>query len=281
MLVRQVVESAEGQNWQYFYAKEQLCPFFWHYHPEFELTFTQHAHGIRYIGSDTAKFSSQDLALVAPNQPHSWHMAPEGGLKEIQVAFFSLGWLQNLANQGAPELLPLCYWLAQIRVGVVFSQKITRQLKPRFAKLHQLRGLARLSCLLDILSCLQQDTNMRMLQGFQAVEIQDRRLNAALVYLQNHFAEAVTLAHLADAASASTTTIKRLFSKQMNTNFSALLCQQRIGHACQLLLTSEQAIPAIGQASGFPTLSQFYRQFAILKNCSPASYRKQYRLPKQ
>ena len=280
MLVRQIVENAEGQNWQYFHAREQWCPFYWHYHPEFELTFTQHGQGIRYIGGDTAEFGILDLALVAPNQPHSWHMGSEGNLKEIQVAFFSLDWLRNLANHGAPELLPLCQWLSQISVGVVFSQKITRELRPHFAKLHDLRGLARLSCLLDILACLQRDSQMRMLQGNRAADAQDRRLNAALLYLQNHFSEAVTLADLADIASASPTTIKRLFAEQMNTNFSSLLCQIRISHACKLLLTSEQTISAIGQASGFPTLSQFYRQFAILKKCSPANFRKKYRLPK-
>jgi AraC-like DNA-binding protein len=33
-------------------------------------------------------------------------------------------------------------------------------------------------------------------------------------------------------------------------------------------------IPALAEASGFPSLSQFYRKFTELKNASPASYRK-------
>ncbi|QBC42572.1 helix-turn-helix domain-containing protein [Iodobacter fluviatilis] len=277
MLVREWVGNTQGQGWQYLYSQDQLCPFQWHYHPEFELTFTQHAQGIRYIGSDASPFGLLDLALVAPNQPHTWHSSPEGGLKEVQVAYFTLGWLQTLAAQGAPELYSLCQWLKQIHTGVIFSPSVCQELAPQFALLHTLRGLARLSCLLDILARLQQDSEMRLLQG--ELHNGDRRLNDALSYLQAHYTQRPTLDDLALAAKASSATIKRLFAEQMQTSFSALLVQLRIGKACQLLLHSKQSIPAIAQASGFPTLSQFYRKFVELKGCTPASYRKQYRLP--
>lgn len=278
MLVREWIGSAEGQSWQYFYSKDQLCPFLWHYHPEFELTFTQNARGIRFIGGDASEFTDPDLALVAPNQPHTWHAHADIGLKEVQVAFFTQSWLHNLATQGAPELLPLCQWLAQIRTGVIFGKTMTRALASRFAELHRLRGLARLSCLLDILSHLQSDPEMRLLPGQTISTEQDRRLNAALAYLQDHYAGTVTLDQLAVAAKASPATIKRLFFSRMNTSFSQLLAQLRIGHACHLLLTSEQTIPALAEASGFPSLSQFYRKFAEIKGCPPAIYRKTYRL---
>ncbi|WP_293931412.1 hypothetical protein [Iodobacter sp.] len=58
MLVREWVGNTQGQGWQYLYSQDQLCPFQWHYHPEFELTFTQHAQGIRYIGSKATASST-------------------------------------------------------------------------------------------------------------------------------------------------------------------------------------------------------------------------------
>lgn len=45
----------------------------WHYHPEFELTFTRGARGTRYLGRDVRQFDTLDLVLVAPNQAHTWH----------------------------------------------------------------------------------------------------------------------------------------------------------------------------------------------------------------
>jgi AraC-like DNA-binding protein len=280
MIVREWVPPTQGQGWQYFYTADQICPFQWHYHPEFELTFTYNAHGMRYIGGDAAEFGTLDLALVAPNQPHTWqaHSNTDESEQTVQVAFFTLEWLQTLAEQGVPELRPLCLWLTQIKQGVVFGEAMTQALQPKFKALHELRGLARLMCLLDILCRLQYDTEMRLLQGHTAAQVQDTRLANALSHLQQSYTQPVTLDDLAKVAKTSNATLKRLFAQQMQTSFSALLAQLRIGHACNLLLTSKQAIPALAQASGFPSLSQFYRKFAELKNCSPASYRKKLRL---
>ncbi|WP_051534870.1 helix-turn-helix domain-containing protein [Deefgea rivuli] len=276
MLVKEWIAPTPGQSWQYFYSADHLCPFQWHYHPEFELTFTQNARGMRYVGGDAAEFGALDLVLVAPNQPHTWQAATniDGSLQTVQVAFFTLEWLQTLAAQGAPELLPLSRWLAQIRQGVVFGAAMAQTLQPKFTELHHARGLARLMCLLDILCQLQHDPDLRLLQGQAVAQIQDTRLASALHYLQQHYTEAITLDDLARVAKASSATVKRLLAVQMQTNFSALLAQLRIGHACNLLHATTLPIPALAQASGFPSLSQFYRKFTELKNTSPASYRK-------
>ncbi|WP_051304834.1 helix-turn-helix domain-containing protein [Chitinilyticum litopenaei] len=280
MLVREWVGSTQGQGWQYQYYADTLCPFLWHYHPEFELTYTRNASGMRYVGSDAARFGSPDLVLVAPNQPHTWQAEPraDGGLQEVQVVFFTLDWLQGLASHGLPELQTLCRWLEQVRSGVVFSAGLATELAAAFADLHALRGLARLHCLLGILERLQHDPQARYLSGSPCAGGGDRRLQLALDYLQQHYTRAITLADLARVAAASPATLKRLFARQMHTTFSALLAELRIGHACNLLLTSEHSIPWIASASGFPSLSQFYRSFGAQKQQSPAAYRRAHRL---
>lgn len=276
MLVREFVENDAGQGWKYLHESCAGCHFFWHYHPEFELTFTRGGRGMRYIGSDAGEFGTWDLALVAPNQPHTWHSPMAESGKETQVVFFTLDWLKSLGAH-APELGSLTQWLEQVRTGVVFSEELARSLAPEFARLHRLAGLERLACLFGILSRLQADAGMRMLQGYSA-DIGDRRLTAALTFLQDHYTEAVTLEQLAAASNSSPATVKRLFSQQMRTTFSDLLAQLRVGHASALLLGSDQSIPALAQASGSPTLSQFYRTFSQLKGCAPAAYRRRYRL---
>ncbi|HZX25925.1 MAG TPA: AraC family transcriptional regulator [Telluria sp.] len=278
MLIREWIEPEEGQGWRYLHSACGGCDFFWHYHPEYELTFAFNGRGRRYIGADAEDFGELDLALVAPNQPHTWHYPVAGQGNEVSVVFFTLEWLRGLAGNGAPELAALCQWLEQIKCGVAFSAELTRKLAPAFARLHTLRGLARLSCLFEILAELQHDPGMRLLQGYSA-EVEDRRLAAALAFMQEHYTRAVTLEEIAEAARSSPATVKRLFATQMRTSFSDLLAQLRIGHACNLLIGGEQSIPALAQASGFPTLSQFYRKFSELKGCSPAAYRKRYRLP--
>lgn len=278
MMVREWVASTQGQSWQYYFSEDHLCPFLWHYHPEFELTFTQNARGMRYIGGDVADFGEIDLALVAPNQPHTWQALPSsnGELQTVQVAFFTMEWLHSLAAAGASELVPLCQWLTQIQQGAIFSRAMAAKLKTYFEELHQLRGLPRLLCLLHILNQLRQDQDVRYLQGHQATTQQDKRLAIALDYLQSHYAQSVTLEDLAKKAHTSSATIKRLFAEQMQTSFSELLAQLRVGHACNMLLTSSLPIPAIAQKSGFPSLSHFYRKFTELKSMPPAQFRTQF-----
>src|SRR3569833_1346781 len=169
MLIREWIEPEEGQGYRYLHAVSSGgCDFFWHYHPEFELTFAEGGSGRRYIGTDAEDFAGLDLALVAPNQPHSWHY-PGGAVGTgVNVVFFTLDWLRALAGGGAPELAPLCQRLEQLRTGVVFSPALTHALAPSFVRLRELRGLARLSCLFGILASLQQDEGMRLLQGYRA-----------------------------------------------------------------------------------------------------------------
>ncbi|MCG2584973.1 AraC family transcriptional regulator [Massilia sp. TS11] len=275
MLIREWVGASDGPGWRYLHEVCQGCGFFWHYHPEFELTFTRGGRGTRYIGSDADSFGDLDLALVAPNQPHTWHSPEAGQDKEVQVIFFTLDWLRGLAGHGASELNALVHWLAQIQTGAVFSPAFSARMAPHFARLAQSEGLARLGCLFEILGQLQHDRELRLLQGYRA-GVEDRRLAAALAYLQAHYTEALSLDDLAAAARSSPATIKRLFAQQMQTSFSALLAQLRIGHACRLL-QGEQPIPVIAEASGFPSLSQFYRKFQELQSQSPAAYRRQQR----
>ena len=273
MLIKEWVPPTLGQNWQYFYSENHLCPLQWHYHPEFELTLTRNARGIRHIGGDSSQFNELDLAIIAPNQPHTWQAEYTGKHQQVQVAFFTLTWLETLVQQGMPELRPLCLWLSQIQQGIIFSPVITNKLEAHFSELHELRGLPRLMCLLDILQQLQNDHEMRVLTSPLLKQQGDIRLAAALNFMQQHYTEVITLDDLARVAKSSKATIKRLLNVQMNTHFSALLAQLRINHACNLLSSSQLSIPILAQQSGFLSLSMFYRKFSELKDCTPKIYR--------
>ena len=55
MLIREFPGQTIGQNWHYLYRGGEGVEFKLHYHPEFELTFTRGAQGIRYVGSDVVE----------------------------------------------------------------------------------------------------------------------------------------------------------------------------------------------------------------------------------
>ncbi|GGP24480.1 AraC family transcriptional regulator [Silvimonas amylolytica] len=275
-----MVGQTFGQRWHYQHLLVERVPFAWHYHPEYELTLTRRARGMRYVGGDVAPFGELDLTLVAPNQAHTWQAQSraDGQTQEVQVIFFTREWLEQLTTGGLPELTGFADWLRKVQQGVVMSESCTRQLLPLFDELHQSRGLDRLSCLLRIFGQLPRDQAARLIGGAPSPEYQDKRVETALAWLHEHYREPVTLADLAQVTRSSEATIKRLLREQLQDSMTGLLAQLRIGHACNLLITTQMPIQLVAEESGFPSPSHFYKQFGLAKAMSPAAFRKRYHL---
>jgi len=280
MLTREVVNYSHGQCWHYQRLDVKQVPFAWHYHPEFELTLTRRAEGVRYVGGDVTRFGEPDLMLVGPNQAHTWQATPraDGRLQQVQVIFFTGEWIEQLAAAGLPELSALAQWLRGAQNGVEFSRPCASRMLTRFDRLDAARGARRLGCLLEILDDLARDDGARFLDGARRLELIDQRTESALDWLHRHYREPLTLADLAAAARSSTATLKRLFRRQLHENVSGLLAQLRIGHACHLLITTCLPVRIVGEQSGFPSPSHFYKQFFAAKAMPPGAFRRRYHL---
>ncbi|WP_148715810.1 helix-turn-helix domain-containing protein [Chitinolyticbacter meiyuanensis] len=280
MLTRELVGQTFGQAWHYLYLEAEQVPFLWHHHPEFELTFTRHARGMRYVGDDVAPFGELDLVLVGPSQPHTWQAVrrDDGGLQQVQVVYFREEWLRTLGEGGLPELVSLATWLANARGGIVFSAACAAVAQPLFDRLHAARGVARLSLLLQLFELLMNDDVARRIDGRSGNISEDGRVKAALEYLQQHYREATTLADVAAAAHTSPATLKRLLHGALDTSVTDIVQQLRLGHACNLLITSELPVEIVAAQSGYASPSLFYRQFARQRGVSPAAFRRRHHL---
>ena len=278
MLTREFVGSTVGQNWHYVVHDHKAVPFMWHYHPEFELTFTHGAQGTRYVGGDVAPFDELDLVLVAPNQAHTWHSRVQREDTRIQVVFFTLDWLRELAGSGLPEFTAFNEWLCTVREGVVFSPSCIRQLQPAFDSLHAQRDLARLAALLSIFEALPRDRDARHVGGLPGPHGSDPRLDAALSFLHANYRQPISLESLAAAASTSPSTIKRLFRMHLSMGVSELLVQLRVGHACHLLVSTDHPVGLIATESGFANPGHFFALFRRRHGMPPAEFRRRYHL---
>ncbi|WP_432723161.1 AraC family transcriptional regulator [Jeongeupia wiesaeckerbachi] len=279
MLIREHLDYPREQHWRLEYLDVEQLPFQWHYHPEFELTLTRHASGVRYIGSDVEAFGELDLALVAPNQPHTWHAQArdDGRHHEVEVIQFTAGWFGNVATL-LPELDAIARWLGDINAGLVFGARSATAAAPLFGALRQASGPARLQALLGLLEQLRLAADVRRIGAVVTPPPDEPRLAAALDHLYRHYREPVRLAELARAASTSVATLKRLFALQPLGSVSAYLAELRIGHACDLLINTRLPVEIVAQQSGFPSPAQFYRLFARHKATTPAAFRRHYHL---
>lgn len=102
------------------------------------------------------------------------------------------------------------------------------------------------------------------------------KFNTVLDYLDEHFAEDLSLEKVADVAGFSKFHFSRLFKQCSGYNFYDYLCYKRIKSAETLLLKPGLSITEVALQSGFSSLSTFNRTFKKLKGCTPSEYRSLY-----
>src|SRR6478609_4377210 len=84
-----------------FVARSYVEPsfrFLWHYHPEWELTWTRSGSGQIYVGSSIEPFEAGDLVLLAGNLPHTWFSDPDsdGPARCSVIHFLPLLWGEDV-----------------------------------------------------------------------------------------------------------------------------------------------------------------------------------------
>lgn len=99
------------------------------------------------------------------------------------------------------------------------------------------------------------------------------KFNTVFDYLDEHYAEDISLEKVADVAGFSKFHFSRLFKQCSGYNFYDYLCYRRIKSAETLLLKPGNSITEVALQSGFSSLSTFNRTFKKVKGCTPSEYR--------
>ncbi len=258
------------------------CPY--HYHPELELTLIRSGRGHRLVGDDLAAFEPGDLVLLGANLPHTYFHSPdfdEGleGARSLVVQF-----LPDLGGglfSSAPECAGILRLFQRCARGLVPGKTARAKVLPRLLEFEEASPLRRMTLLLEVLDLLARDRQARPLAsaGFRPEfnRHQARRLERACEWITCHFREPVTLAQAARQAHLTPSAFSRFFRRATNRTFVHFLNELRVGHACRLLLDTDQPIATIAYESGFENLSNFNRRFRDLKHLTPREFRAQTR----
>lgn len=100
-----------------------------------------------------------------------------------------------------------------------------------------------------------------------------RRIYPALQYISEHYAENIDIPQLAKRCHCSVSTFRRIFQENLNCLPIKYINHFRLKVAATQLSTTKVAILDIALDSGFPTLSNFNRQFKAVYDQSPREYR--------
>ncbi len=103
-------------------------------------------------------------------------------------------------------------------------------------------------------------------------------VNNAERYIEEHYAEKLTLTDVAEKVYVSQWHLSKLITRHTGKNFSDLLNSVRIRKAKDLLANSTLRIWKISEMTGFSDVTHFSRIFKKMEQCSANEYRN--RLPK-
>ena len=99
-------------------------------------------------------------------------------------------------------------------------------------------------------------------------------IRRAVVYLNSHYAENVTVAQLAKIAHYSPAQFRRLFHSLTQMTPASYIMNVRVNAAKTLLGTTDRRIGDIAAETGFFDHSHFIRTFERIVGTTPAKYRK-------
>jgi AraC family transcriptional regulator len=102
-----------------------------------------------------------------------------------------------------------------------------------------------------------------------------RKLKQAIAYIQDHLAENLTIAAIADELEMSQYYFSRLFKQAIGVSPYRYVMEQRIEAAKYLLKKTPLPISAISERVGFANQNQLTIQFYNLTGTTPSNYRKQ------
>lgn len=108
---------------------------------------------------------------------------------------------------------------------------------------------------------------------FTTAEIQNKKIQSLLAWMNNNMGEKILLAQLADQMGLSESQFRAVFRKTLGMSPGKYLQKIRMDKACQLLCERRVPIKGIGLLVGYEDVAHFYRAFYKYTGTTPKQYR--------
>ncbi|QHW00136.1 AraC family transcriptional regulator [Spirosoma endbachense] len=255
----------------------------WHFHPEYELVLVVKSHGQRIIGNGIGDFTDGDLVFIGANVPHIYRndsvfyqQSADHRAESVIVHF-----LEDFLGEPFMELqemIPIRQLFQRAALGLEILGPTKDYVIARMMEMSQQEGMRRLLLLLDILTTLAESSHLRALST-QIIEgsnpVESEKVSLVFDYISQHYQRRIALREIADLMNMSVPSVCRFIKRRTHKTLINLINELRISHACKLLTDTNLSIIEICYDCGFQNLSNFNRQFRLLKNSNPQTFRKQ------
>ena len=256
-------------------------PFFWHYHPQFEILLVIRGRGRSFIADHIGEYRDGDLMLLGQNVPHTFcpdHHDPDDPPRQPHVV---IQFDETITDNGLlklPEMRAINDLLARSERGLSFTGSTRKEVADVIAAMPRMAPGPRLLALFDVLLRLAPHGKPLASPGFnpslrqplhRKIDVVCTRINAGFTSEINH----TTMARLAAMGPQA---FSRFFKRATGKTMTDYVNELRVGLACRLLVETEMNALKVCHRVGFNNFSNFVRQFRQRKSLSPAKFRKKH-----
>ncbi len=247
-----------------------------HQHEEIQVSYITEGEGTLVVGDTVNHYKKSDILVIGSNLPHVFKSEVVSNKKSLMLSLFFTknAFGNNFFN--LEELKELNSFFNKTENGFKISSNA--ELQSLFSELKLSASLKRFILLLEILKLLSK-VKTKPLSTFiyqkQYTDIEGKRMSAVMEYTINNYKKKISLQHIATIAAMTKNAFCKYFKKRTNKTFFRFLNELRIENAGKLLLTNNDlSIAEIAEKSGFNNISNFNRQFKLVKQMIPSEYRK-------
>lgn len=248
-----------------------------HWHTPYEIIMPLENTYRVVCGGQEYNLSEGDILFVAPAVLHEL-FAPETGARlflQPKLFQFPLDELDLISSLISPAVFVTPETHPKIHPKL---HALMLEIKEEYFSSHPYKETLICAKVMEMLVILSRSLAEINQQNFisrepKQKEYMEKFMNIC-AYINEHFAEDLTLEGVATLAGFSKYHFSRLFKQYADTSFYKYLNHKRIEHAKYLLLNPDLSVIEIALQSGFSSLSAFLRMFKMINNCTPTEFRK-------
>lgn len=239
-----------------------------HTHHFTELFYVIRGKGSFLVENETITVAENDLVVVNPHVEHTEMSLDAQPLEYVVFGVEGLSYdfmkEQSLSNYG------LLHYTEDQKRTLNFSQLILREISEKRPGYEFICHAVLEMLLIYIARSYRMDAQTQTSEPHMSKECA-----AAKRYLDNHYAQNITLDSLADATHINKYYLAHTFTGYLGMSPINYLTQKRLSVAMELLTSTNHSIAEIASSTGFVSQSYFSQAFKKSVGMAPLQYRKQ------
>lgn len=256
-----------------------------HAHPEFQLSFVIKGEGNRIIGNSLEPFYPNDMVFIGPNLPHVWknHMSYFEKNSTLDTTVLVIYFHKNFLGDNIyqkQEFLKLNSFFEKSNLGIEITGETRDAVGKMMFELLEKNDLDSFIQLLKILNTMVNSSEYKIINKLDEVitykQGETERLHKVYDFVNKNFDKPIKLEQVAEIANMTSTSFSRYFKTTLNKSFSDFLKEIRVNYACKLLKDNNTQIETISYQCGYPSITNFNKQFKSIIGLQPKLYRKEY-----